>query len=100
MQSLRAVNEYLDLEYEIFYWRTHDKKEIDFIIYGPKGFFAFEIKRSQFFNKHDFQALKTFSKDYPSAKLYFLYTGKRNEVHGNIEVLSIDYALKNLDKII
>ena len=100
LQSLRAINDYLDLDYQIFYWRTYDKKEIDFVIYGPKGFFAFEIKRSQFFNKKDFKALKEFSKDYPNAKLYFLYTGKRNEVYENIEVLSIDYALKNLDKII
>ncbi len=100
LQSIRAINDYLDLEYEIFYWRTQDKKEIDFILYGPKGFFAFEIKRSQFFKKQDFTALKAFSKDYPSAKLYFLYTGQRNEVYEDINVVSIDWVLKNLHQVI
>lgn len=100
LQSLIAINDYLDLEYEIYYYRTKDKKEVDFVIYGPNGFYAFEIKRSSYIKKQDLIGLKTFAQDYKNAKLYFLYMGDEKRYYDDIEVVSIDYMIKNLDKII
>ncbi|MBS0358785.1 MAG: ATP-binding protein, partial [Proteobacteria bacterium] len=44
LQELRAINDYYDLEYQLYYWRTKTGLEVDFIIYGPHGLYAFEIK--------------------------------------------------------
>jgi uncharacterized protein len=41
-QELRALNEYLNLEYKICYWHTQKHEEVDFVLYGPRGFNAIE----------------------------------------------------------
>jgi uncharacterized protein len=45
-QSLRAINDYYELDYKIYFWRTTTGSEVHFVIYGPQGLHAFEIKRS------------------------------------------------------
>lgn len=99
-QELRAVNSYLDLGYEMFYWRTVDQVEVDFILYGEKGLKAIEVKRTSKLNPRDFHGLKAFSKDYPLAKCYLLYGGDRKLFEGNIEVIPIEDFLKNSNFLI
>ena len=41
LQHLRAMNDYYYLAYEIYFWRTQSQLEVDFILYGEKGLFAF-----------------------------------------------------------
>ena len=53
------------------------ENEVDFIVYGPLGFFAFEIKRSSSVNYHDAKGLRSFQKDYPEARLYLLHGGDK-----------------------
>lgn len=96
-QELRAINSYLDLGYEIFYWRTVDQVEVDLIMYGENGLKAIEIKRTSKLNSKDFHGLKSFSKDYPLAKCYLLYGGDRKLFENNIEVIPIEEFLKNID---
>lgn len=96
-QELRAINSYLDLGYEIFYWRTVDQVEVDLIMYGENGLKAIEIKRTSKLNQRDFHGLKSFSKDYPMAKCYLLYGGDRKLFENNIEVIPIEEFLKNID---
>ncbi|MCC6127914.1 MAG: ATP-binding protein, partial [Chlamydiae bacterium] len=69
-QELQAINHYFDLGYELFFWRTVDQLEVDFILYGPKGLIGFEIKRSAQISPNDLKGLKAFQADYPIAKLY------------------------------
>ncbi len=45
LQHLRAINDYYRLGFHCYYWRTSNDVEVDFILYGEKGLFAFEIKR-------------------------------------------------------
>ncbi|KKQ05004.1 MAG: hypothetical protein US15_C0037G0001, partial [Candidatus Moranbacteria bacterium GW2011_GWF1_36_4] len=45
LQEIRSLNDYLELNYEIFYWRSITGVEVDFVLYGAKGLLAFEIKR-------------------------------------------------------
>src|SRR3989304_3928860 len=45
-QELSAVNDYYNLGYKIYYYRTAEGAEVDFICYGQKGLRIFEIKRT------------------------------------------------------
>lgn len=100
LQSLRAINDYKNFGYEIYFWRTISGCEIDFITYGANGFHAFEIKRSVKVNNKDLSALKSFGADYPEAKLYFLYCGQLKLQFDNITCLPFEMALKELPEIL
>jgi predicted AAA+ superfamily ATPase len=99
-QELSAVNDYYNYEYDLYYWRTSNGVEVDFILYGPKGLLAFEIKRSGRISKKDLNGLKSFANDYPEAKLYMLYGGSRQEYADNISILPVEKALKELPTIL
>lgn len=100
LQEIMAINDYFELNYSINYWRSYDKKEVDFILYGEKGFFAFEIKRSKNFSRKDFINLEEFSKDYPEAKLFFLYGGTKERFYKNIFIIPYKKAIKNIKKVL
>jgi len=99
-QSIRAINDYYRLGYTIYFWRTQQGHEVDFILYGPKGFFAFEIKRSDQINNRILSGLKNFGQDYPEAKLYLINLGKFKEYHGNINVIPFIDVLKELPQLL
>ena len=99
-QSLRAINDYFNLNYKIYFWRTASGSEVDFIIYGPKGLHAFEIKRSSKVTPKSLRGLKTFKDDYPEAKLYLIFLGKNKEYHGDINAIPLKKTLKDLPQII
>lgn len=100
LQSLIALNEYLNFKYQIYYWRTANGQEVDFVLYGPNGLHAFEIKRTTQITHKSFQALNTFKVDYPEAKLHLIYMGNRREHHDDIEVIPMQDALIELPTVI
>ena len=100
LQELRALNDYLGCEYGIYYWRTRTNLEIDFVLYGPRGLLAIEVKRSPQVQFKQTRALREFKKDYPPARCYVFYGGTVPQYIDNITVLPIEYALKNLDQIL
>ena len=100
LQELRAVNDYGEYGYQIFFWRTRGKLEIDFVLYGPRGLLAIEIKRSTKIQSKDTKALREFKKDYPPAKCFIFYGGKRSLYLGDIIALPVEQALKELDAIL
>ncbi|MDP3732033.1 MAG: ATP-binding protein [Candidatus Omnitrophota bacterium] len=100
LQELNAINAYLGLGYNIFYWMTSNNIEVDFVLYGNKGIRAFEIKRTGKVSSSMMRGLKAFLKDYPQAKTYFIYGGERRLREGDIEILPIRDALKELPKIL
>lgn len=99
-QELLAINDYLQLGYQIYYWQLQNKTEVDFIVYGEKGFYAFEIKSSERVDLKDCKGLLSFAEEYPEAKLYLIYCGNEPRYFGNIEVLPITSALKRLPEIL
>jgi len=99
-QELNAINDYLELGYKIFYWRTSSNIEVDFVLYGEKGIKAFEIKRTGKVISSMLRGLKAFLKDYPTAKTYFIYGGERRMRDGDIEIIPIQTALQELPKIL
>ncbi|MEW6103713.1 MAG: AAA family ATPase, partial [bacterium] len=99
-QELTAINDYLDLGYQIYYWRTGNNIEVDFVLYGDKGIKAFEIKRTAKITPSLTKGLKAFLKEYPLSKAYFLYGGERRLYEGNIEIIPIEEALKDLSLLL
>lgn len=100
LQELQAINTYLRLGYNIFYWMTSNNMEVDFVLYGEKGIKAFEIKRTGKIYSSMLKGLKAFQKDYPSARTYFIYGGERRLREGDIEIIPIGIALKMLPEIL
>lgn len=93
-QQVRALNDYHNLEYSIFYWRTQSQVEVDFILYGPRGIHAFELKHADRIRSEDLSGLKLFCTDYPTARCHLLYLGKEEYQDGQISVMNLENMLK------
>ena len=100
LQELIALNSAFDFGYKIFYWRTSNGREVDFVLYGPKGVLSFEIKRTSRITSAMLGGLKSFLADYPMAKAYFVYTGNRRMYEGKIEIVPVLEVLKNLKTLL
>jgi len=94
------MNDYLSMNLGIYYWSTSNGLEVDFILYGEQGIFAFEIKRSNKIRSKDLHGLKAFKKDYPETKLYMVYGGARRFHQDDINVLPFQDCLKILPEIL
>lgn len=82
-QHLRAWCDYSDLPHELSYWQTRSRVEVDFVVYGPLGLWAIEVKNGKNISGDDLKSLKTFREDYPEAKCLFIYRNDwRMEVDG------------------
>lgn len=99
-QELNAINTNYGLGYKIYYWRTADNIEVDFILYGERGIRAFEVKRTARVSKTMLKGLKSFLVDYPMSKAYFIYGGSRQIREYKISIIPINDALKGLLKIL
>lgn len=100
LQELRATNDNLDLGYAIFFWHTQDHKEVDFVLYGPRGLVAIEVKRSAALREGDLATLRLFARDYPVAKCFLFYAGReRYEIDG-IAVVPLARALPELGALL
>ena len=95
-ECLRAEIASRDLGYEMFFWRTADHTEVDFVLYGPRGLRAFEVKRSSRFRESDLDGLRAFCADYPEAKGHLFYGGTTRYRLGAIEVVPFDQGLRAL----
>ncbi len=100
LQSLRAINDYNALDYQLYYWRTKTGLEVDFILYGEKGFHAFEIKRSAQIPKRVTRGLRAFKQEFPEAKCHLIYGGNQICYLDDFTVWPIADALKKLPEII
>lgn len=100
LQSLSALNDYLKLDYKIYFWATYAGQEVDFVIFGPKGFYAFEIKRSSRVDVRELRGLKLFKSDYPEATTYFIYRGTHRQYFDDITAIPFEEALRDLPRLI
>lgn len=77
-QHLKAWADYSEEEVSLYFWRTKSGIEVDFVLYGENGFFAFEIKNATNFSHSDLSGLREFKKDYPEAVTALLYRGRES----------------------
>lgn len=100
LQQLRAINDYRELGYGIYYWRTRSGLEVDFILYGERGLLAIEVKRTATVRPADLRGLREFCTDYPAAEVIMLYGGSREYRQGNIRIVPIEEGLRSLDELL
>jgi predicted AAA+ superfamily ATPase len=79
--------------HSLSFWRTQTKLEVDFIIYGPRGFWAIEVKRSPNLGPDDARALLAFKEEYPEATCLFVIPGARKETYRGIPVIPMEEFL-------
>ncbi len=95
-QNLIAWNAYSENRNKIFFWRTKAGNEVDFILYGPDGIWAIEVKQSKYIRPADLKGLKSFKEDYPGAHCILLYRGDEKLKKGDMLCLPCETFLQNL----
>jgi len=75
-QHLKAWIAYSETKRELFFWRTRSGVEVDFVVYGPDGIWAIEVKNNRSVRPADLRGLRSFKEEYPESKTFFLYRGK------------------------
>lgn len=82
-QHLRAWIDYSGSDASLSFWRTKSGSEVDFVVYGEEGLWAFEVQNSAAVRVRDLRGLRAFLEDYPEAQARLLYRGEeRLEVQG------------------
>ncbi len=76
LQSTLALIDYQKPQAKLYYWRTQNGVEVDFVIYTEQQLLAFEIKHAKTLQPKMLTGLKHFKQDYPMAKTYLLYLGE------------------------
>ena len=100
LQEIAAQNDYGNYDYGIYYWRTRQGTEVDFILYGARGFKAIEVKHSGRVRREDFKGLRQFKKEHPEADLLFVYSGLRRYHEGNVEIVPAETFLKRIGEFV
>jgi predicted AAA+ superfamily ATPase len=95
-QHIRAWIDYSHSSCKLYYWRTKAGTEIDFVIYGEKGFWAIEVKNTGNIRKSDLRSLKTFRQDYPGCTPLFVYRGNEKLLVDNILCVPCETFLKSI----
>lgn len=96
LQHARAYNDYDALGYDFYYWRTRSQHEVDFVLYGERGFYAIEIKSKKTLSEKDLKGLHLFKQDYPTATGIVLYGGERSYCDQDIMVIPFPLGLRKL----
>ena len=94
-QHLRTWTQNQKEKHSFSFWHTATNLEVDFIIYGPRGFWAIEVKRSDNLSPDDIKGLSAFQEEYPEAKCMILNMNKRRENYRGFPVIPIqDFLLQ------
>jgi predicted AAA+ superfamily ATPase len=95
-QHLAAWRDYCSEKHDIFFWRTRSGVEVDFVVLGPLGFWAIEVKNTDKIRAEDIQSLVAFRQDYPEAKTLFLYRGTECILRNAVFCLPCDEFLRGV----
>jgi predicted AAA+ superfamily ATPase len=95
-QHLRAWNAYKNSPFELYYWRSRNGVEVDFVLYGEQGIYALEVKNTNRIRPEDLRSLAAFQRDYPLSKTVFLYRGDQKRLINNVWCMPCETFLKKL----
>lgn len=95
-QHLRAWCDYAGGGHHLHYWQTRSQVEVDFVVYGESGLYAFEVKNSGQVRPQDLRALKSFGEDYPQSRRFLLYRGKERLLRDDVLCLPCEEFLLSL----
>lgn len=99
-QEIRAHNEVHCLGYTLHWWRTHDGREVDLVLYGERGLRAFEVKRTSRLRGEDFRGLTAFLDEYPEASGVLVHGGDRAYHEGPIRVVPMQVCLDEMEAML
>ena len=69
---------------------------MDFVVYGPEGLWALEVKNARKIHTSDLRGLRSFMGEYPDSRALFLYRGKERIVKEGILCLPCVEFIKEL----
>lgn len=95
-QHLRAWCDYTDGEHRLAYWQTRSQNEVDFVMYGPLGLHAIEVKNSAQVRTEDLRGLRAFGQDYPEAVCWLLHRGAERFLRDGVLCLPAEDFLRAL----
>lgn len=95
-QHLRAWIDYGRKRLQLSFWRTRTHNEVDFVLYGPDGFFAIEVKAGERVRGDDLRGLRAFGEDYPEAKRVLLHRGNDQLMVDGIQCAPVDTFLRRI----
>jgi predicted AAA+ superfamily ATPase len=95
-QHLRAWVAYSGSSEELSFWRTRSGVEVDFVVYGPRGFWAFQVQNSSDVRPADLRPLRAFREDYPESTGVLLYRGSERRRIDDIWCLPVEAFLRGL----
>ncbi|MDE2660055.1 MAG: DUF4143 domain-containing protein [Acidobacteriota bacterium] len=72
-QHLRAWSDTSHRSAALYFWRTKSGSEVDFVVYGEDGLWAFEVHNSIRVRNRDLRGLRAFLEDYPEPQARLLY---------------------------
>ena len=95
-QHLRAWLAYSGTDGRLYYWRTRSGAEVDLVLYGKAGIWAFEVKNAERVRPEDLRGLAAFGDEYPEARRVLLYRGEDRLVVRDILCLPVGNFLARL----
>jgi predicted AAA+ superfamily ATPase len=95
-QHLRAWVAYRGAGEDLFFWRTRSGVEVDFVVYGPNGFWAVQVQNSPDVRPADIRPLRTFREDYPESTAVLLYRGGERRRVDDVWCLPVEPFLRDL----
>jgi predicted AAA+ superfamily ATPase len=78
------------------FWRTQTQLEVDFVIYGPKGFWAIEVKSSPNLGPDDIRGIRAFKEEYPEAQCCIVAPVKQRQIYREINVVPLQEFLLSI----
>jgi predicted AAA+ superfamily ATPase len=79
--------------HSLSFWRTQTQLEVDFVIYGPRGFWAIEVKRSANIRPDDIRGLKAFKEEYPEAECFLVAPVRQKEEYRGFPIVPVEEFL-------
>ncbi len=98
LHELRAFLSYTDRDYPLYFWRTYDGAEVDFLFETQDGFVALEVKSTKRWDKRFHRGLRRLRSDLGAerTKCFGLYLGERSALWDDIQVMPVLEFLRRL----
>jgi len=96
-QHLRAWSAYSGSDAKLHYWRTRGGSEVDFVLYGTPGLWAFDVMNAARVRPADLRGLTAFGDEYPETRRILLYRGEHRLVRRGILCLPVEPFLRGLN---
>ena len=96
-QHLRAWLAYSRADAKLHYWRTRAGAEVDFVLYGAPGIWAFDVMNADRIRPADLRGLTAFGDEYPGARRVLLHRGEHRLVRRGVLCMPVEEFLRGLD---